>query len=301
MKRWEAARRADQAFPPGRLAGGVEFGGANRFIHIWAYKTMDQRLPMREKGARPGVWPPPGGGDELLARRPRSSCPRRSRRCSRETPMPPTKLAHLVFQTNRLPAMRDWYCTVLDGHVISHENPHLSFVTYDDEHHRVAFIDFGPLAAREAGGSDLRYRATGPAGLHHVAFTFGSMGELLDNYERLRRAGHPPVPLHQPWADHLDVLPSIPTATAWSCRSTTSPPRRKGRPGCTRPPSTGPDRRRVRPRRPGEPLPGRRPGRRARHPRLGRGQVLHSDISRSRRPRAAAVLVAAPLHSASAR
>ena len=61
--------------------------------------------------------------------------------------MPPSKLAHLVFQTNRLPAMRDWYCTVLDGHVI-YENPHLSFVTYDDEHHRVAFIDFGPLAAR---------------------------------------------------------------------------------------------------------------------------------------------------------
>ena len=98
--------------------------------------------------------------------------------------MPPTKLAHLVFQTNRLSAMRDWYCTVLDGHVI-YENPHLSFVTYDDEHHRVAFIDFGPLAAREVGGSDLRYRSTDQPGLHHVAFTFGSMGELLDNYERL--------------------------------------------------------------------------------------------------------------------
>ena len=102
--------------------------------------------------------------------------------------MPPTKLAHLVFQTNRLPAMRDWYCTVLDGRVI-YENPHLSFVTYDDEHHRVAFIDFGPLAARELGGSDLRYRATDQPGLHHVAFTFGSMGELLGNYERLAARG----------------------------------------------------------------------------------------------------------------
>jgi catechol-2,3-dioxygenase len=98
--------------------------------------------------------------------------------------MPPSKLAHLVFQTNRLPAMRDWYCTVLDGHVI-YENPHLSFVTYDDEHHRVAFIDFGPLAAREVGGSDLRYRSTDQPGLHHVAFTFESMGAFLDNYERL--------------------------------------------------------------------------------------------------------------------
>jgi catechol-2,3-dioxygenase len=102
--------------------------------------------------------------------------------------MPPTKLAHLVFQTNRLPAMRDWYCTVLDGRVI-YENAQLSFVTYDDEHHRVAFIDFGPLAARDLTAGDLRYRPTDQPGLHHVAFTFGSMGELLGNYERLAARG----------------------------------------------------------------------------------------------------------------
>jgi catechol-2,3-dioxygenase len=61
--------------------------------------------------------------------------------------MPPTKLAHVVFQTNNLGAMRDWYCRVLGGHVV-YENPRLSFVTYDDEHHRVAFVDFGPLRPR---------------------------------------------------------------------------------------------------------------------------------------------------------
>ena len=44
-----------------------ESRGANRFIHIWAYKTMDQRLQVREQGRKAGVWPPPGGGDELLA------------------------------------------------------------------------------------------------------------------------------------------------------------------------------------------------------------------------------------------
>ena len=102
--------------------------------------------------------------------------------------MPPTKLAHLVFQTNRLPAMRDWYCAVLDGRVIW-GNDRLSFVTYDDEHHRVAFLDLGPLAHRDLAGGDLRYRATDQPGLHHVAFTFASMGELLDNYERLAARG----------------------------------------------------------------------------------------------------------------
>ena len=36
--------------------------------------------------------------------------------------MPPTKLAHVVYQTNRMPEMRDWYATVLGGHVV-YENP----------------------------------------------------------------------------------------------------------------------------------------------------------------------------------
>ena len=104
--------------------------------------------------------------------------------------MPPSKLAHVVFQTNRMKEMRDWYCSVLGGHVI-YENPHLSFVTYDDEHHRVAFLDFGPLAPRDTE-TELHVKATEPPGLHHVAFTFPSMSDFLENYVRLRDRGvHP--------------------------------------------------------------------------------------------------------------
>jgi catechol-2,3-dioxygenase len=100
--------------------------------------------------------------------------------------MPPTKLAHVVYQTNRMPEMRDWYAAVLAGHVV-YENPNLCFVTYDDEHHRVAFVDFGPLAPRGAdAGSELGPKPVEQPGLHHVAFTYGSMGELLDTYVRLR-------------------------------------------------------------------------------------------------------------------
>jgi catechol-2,3-dioxygenase len=102
--------------------------------------------------------------------------------------MPPTKLAHVVFQTNHIKEMRDWYCSVLGGRVI-YEDEHLSFVTYDDEHHRVAFVDFGPLAPREDGGGGLQVRPTDRPGLHHVAFTFGSMAELVDSYVRLRDLG----------------------------------------------------------------------------------------------------------------
>jgi len=99
--------------------------------------------------------------------------------------MPPTKLAHIVFQTNRMKEMREWYCAVLGGRVV-YEDEHLSFVTYDDEHHRVAFLDFGPLAPTAEGKTELGVRAVDRPGVHHVAFTFGSMGDLLDNYVRLR-------------------------------------------------------------------------------------------------------------------
>jgi catechol-2,3-dioxygenase len=101
--------------------------------------------------------------------------------------MPPSKLAHVVFQTNRIEAMRNWYCALLGGQVV-YENPHLSFVTYDDEHHRVAFLDFGPLSPRPTD-IQLGVKPTEQPGLHHVAFTFASMAEFLDNYARLREQG----------------------------------------------------------------------------------------------------------------
>ena len=82
--------------------------------------------------------------------------------------MPPTKLAHLVYQTNRMAEMRDWYCAVLGAHVI-----------YENK----------PLAPRDATATELAVKPIEQPGLHHVAFTFGSMGEFLDNYVRLRDVG----------------------------------------------------------------------------------------------------------------
>jgi hypothetical protein len=48
------------------------------------------------------------------------------------------KFAHNVFQTANHGAMRDWYCTVLDAHVV-YEDATLTFLTFDDEHHRVRY------------------------------------------------------------------------------------------------------------------------------------------------------------------
>jgi len=66
-KRWEGAIGERIKLSPLVLAAGVEFGAANRFVHIWGYKSMDQRLAVREQSRKAGIWPPPGGGDELIA------------------------------------------------------------------------------------------------------------------------------------------------------------------------------------------------------------------------------------------
>ena len=90
----------------------------------------------------------------------------------------PIKLSHIVLQTNRRREMIEWYCTVLGAEIL-YEAERISFISYDDEHHRVAFLDPGRLV-------DHRPDETG---LHHVAFTYAGLAELVDNYLRLREIG----------------------------------------------------------------------------------------------------------------
>ncbi len=66
IKRWEGALPARIKLSPIVLAGNVDFGQANGFIHIWAYSSMDQRMKIRDEARQKGVWPPPGGADRLL-------------------------------------------------------------------------------------------------------------------------------------------------------------------------------------------------------------------------------------------
>ena len=65
-KGWEAKTPERMKLSPIVLAGGVEFGQANGFIHIWAYSSLDQRAQVRDDARKQGVWPPPGGPDRLL-------------------------------------------------------------------------------------------------------------------------------------------------------------------------------------------------------------------------------------------
>jgi len=42
-------------------------GGMPRFMHIWPYKSLDERQRIRGEAVKIGVWPPPGGPDYLLS------------------------------------------------------------------------------------------------------------------------------------------------------------------------------------------------------------------------------------------
>lgn len=57
-----------EAHLPGRLALspliGVytsDIGGLNQWVHIWAYKSLDQRNAVRKDAVAKGIWPPPTG------------------------------------------------------------------------------------------------------------------------------------------------------------------------------------------------------------------------------------------------
>ena len=66
VKGWEAKLPERLKLSPLVLAGPVEFGKANGFIHIWAYASMDQRMQVREDARKQGVWPPPSSPGRLL-------------------------------------------------------------------------------------------------------------------------------------------------------------------------------------------------------------------------------------------
>lgn len=42
-------------------------GAVARFLHIWPYRSYDDRARLREKAVADGVWPPPGGPGHLLS------------------------------------------------------------------------------------------------------------------------------------------------------------------------------------------------------------------------------------------
>ncbi len=101
-------------------------------------------------------------------------------------PIAPALFAHFVLRSANMQPMVDWYSTVLNMHVVK-RNDFICFLTYDEEHHRLAIVNIAGLQAPDPKSW----------GLAHVAYTFRDVGELLSTYRRLKKAGIEPYrPIH---------------------------------------------------------------------------------------------------------
>ena len=95
----------------------------------------------------------------------------------------PSRFVHVVYRTRQFEKMIAWYEAVFDCRV-QYQNPVLAFLTYDDEHHRVALINLAAVApdASHAG-------KRGAVGVAHVAYTYSSVENLIENYAQLKERG----------------------------------------------------------------------------------------------------------------
>ncbi|KAK6083292.1 glyoxalase/Bleomycin resistance protein/Dioxygenase [Seiridium cupressi] len=85
----------------------------------------------------------------------------------------PSKLAHVVLRTKNFSSMVSFYKIFLGAHA-TYENKQLAFLTYDDEHHRVAIAAVPNTTVRDLSST----------GMDHIAFTFNSLRDLTLAYKQ---------------------------------------------------------------------------------------------------------------------
>ena len=110
----------------------------------------------------------------------------------------PVKFVHVVYRTRRFEQMLNWYKLVFDAKV-QHHNPAITFLTYDDEHHRIAFINLDVIQPQES-----QKDKEGLIGVDHVAYTYSSLDDLLENYAQLKEKGITPY-----WCVHHGITVSM--------------------------------------------------------------------------------------------
>lgn len=79
-------------------------------------------------------------------------------------------------------SMVSFYKAFLGAHA-AHEDEHIAFLTYDEEHHRIAILNVPSSTAKNPASS----------GLDHMAFTFDTLQDLLLSYRQRKAYGIVPV------------------------------------------------------------------------------------------------------------
>ena len=98
----------------------------------------------------------------------------------------PIKLAHLVLRSTNKDRLVAHYKTLLEAEVF-YSDDEATFLTYDDEHHRLAIVNMPALKKQKRN----------TRGMDHIAFTYASIEDLLATYERLKGEGILPI-----WTTH---------------------------------------------------------------------------------------------------
>ena len=96
----------------------------------------------------------------------------------------PVRLAHAVLKTRDVDGLTQRYCNILDAHVVFAKPGLLSFITYDDEHHR---LGISAIHGEAVSATALT------TGLSHLAFTFDNVRDMLVQYVKMRDLGTKPV------------------------------------------------------------------------------------------------------------
>ncbi|MDT4937589.1 MAG: hypothetical protein QOG80_1260 [Pseudonocardiales bacterium] len=94
----------------------------------------------------------------------------------------PARLAHVVLRTQQFDAIFAWWRNVLQADVVF-ENGFIGFLTFDDEHHRIAVVQPRDIDGPTRNG----------AGLDHISFTYACLADLVATYERLAAEGVRPA------------------------------------------------------------------------------------------------------------
>jgi len=66
QERWGDQLEARERLSPVLMGMTTEIGPLNKFVHIWPYESLNHRAEIRAEAAAKGIWPPKGGGDELI-------------------------------------------------------------------------------------------------------------------------------------------------------------------------------------------------------------------------------------------
>ena len=87
----------------------------------------------------------------------------------------PSRLAHVVLRTNNFKPMVEFYTTFFNA-TVRFQNDVLCFMSYDEEHHRIALVAIPGTGPKDPASS----------GLEHFAFTFDNLHDLMLAYKQCK-------------------------------------------------------------------------------------------------------------------